>query len=135
VLTCPIGIIVSVINSIELYLKLQETMENELCTSKEFYNLSTDIHKCLVLNRENRLISGQTFMNDKYSVYVKLQENSDLMLLHFHDKLAQLPRVSPRWIKNKLARGDKSPIPSEVGTYSSEELQISRSATPPQEII
>lgn len=91
-LVCLLGLTISIINSIELFLKLQETLETELNCSKEFYNLSIDIKKTLLLDAENREISGQAYLQKKYSDYVKLQEQSNLISNTFNDGLNKLPK-------------------------------------------
>jgi hypothetical protein len=91
-IVCLLGLSVSVVNSIELFLKLQETLEMELNCSKEFYNLSIDIRKTLLLDRENRQLSGQTYLEKRYNDYVKLQEQSNLISNSFNDGLNNLPK-------------------------------------------
>ena len=91
-IVCLLGLSVSVVNSIELFLKLQETLEIELNCSKEFYNLSIDIRKTLLLDRENRQLSGQTYLEKRYNDYVKLQEQSNLISNNFNDGLNNLPK-------------------------------------------
>lgn len=91
-IVCLLGLSVSVVNSIELFLKLQETLEIELNCSKEFYNLSIDIRKTLLLDRENRQLAGQTYLEKRYNDYVKLQEQSNLISNSFNDGLNNLPK-------------------------------------------
>ena len=91
-IVCLLGLSVSVVNSIELFLKLQETLEMELNCSKEFYNLSIDIRKTLLLDRENRQLAGQTYLEKRYNDYVKLQEQSNLISNSFNDGLNNLPK-------------------------------------------
>ena len=91
-IVCLLGLSVSVVNSIELFLKLQETLETELNCSKEFYNLSIDIRKTLLLDRENRQLAGQTYLEKRYNDYVKLQEQSNLISNSFNDGLNNLPK-------------------------------------------
>lgn len=91
-IVCLLGLSVSVVNSIELFLKLQETLEIELNCSKEFYNLSIDIRKTLLLDRQNRQLSGQTYLEKRYNDYVKLQEQSNLISNSFNDGLNNLPK-------------------------------------------
>lgn len=91
-IVCLLGLAVSIVNSIELFLKLQETLEIELNCSKEFYNLSIDIRKTLLLDRENRQLSGQSYLEKRYNDYVKLQEQSNLINNSFNDGLNNLPK-------------------------------------------
>ena len=57
-----------------------------------FYNLSIDIRKTLLLDRENRQLAGQTYLEKRYNDYVKLQEQSNLISNNFNDGLNNLPK-------------------------------------------
>jgi hypothetical protein len=92
-ITCMIALFVGVINSIELFLAIQSTMEQELTTSKDFYILSIDIYKILLLHRNHRSIDGKTFLDDKYSIYCKLFEGSQLMNKEINDRLVPLLKI------------------------------------------
>lgn len=89
-ITCLIGLFIGIINSIELFLAIQTTMENELKISKEFYLLSVDIFKVLMLKRENRGDKGKLYLEEKYNIYCKLVENSVLVNTSIIDKLVPL---------------------------------------------
>ena len=91
-IVCLLGLSFSVFNRIELFLQLQETLDMELNCSKEFYNLSIDIRKTLLLDRENRQLAGQTYLEKRYNDYVKLQEQSNLISNSFNDGLNNLPK-------------------------------------------
>lgn len=130
-LVCLLGLTISIINSIELFLKLQETLETELNCSKEFYNLSIDIKKTLLLDAENREISGQAYLQKRYSDYVKLQEQSNLISNTFNDGLNILPKKSTmirKIIKKKdsdtsssSSTSSTSPLPN-LGQHDDREL-------------
>ena len=91
VLVCGLALFVSILNSIEMFLKINESMENELETSKLFYNLSINIQKTLLLDRENRTVEASVFLERSYSEYVKLMEQSNL-LLNVQDNLTEIPK-------------------------------------------
>jgi len=91
VLVCGLALFVSILNSIEMFLKINESMEQELEHSKLFYNLSINIQKTLLLDRENRSVEASVFLERSYSEYVKLMEQSNL-LLNVQDKLTELPK-------------------------------------------
>jgi hypothetical protein len=115
-ITCLIALFVGVINSIELFLAIQSTMEQELTTSKDFYILSIDIYKILLLHRNHRSIDGKTFLDDKYSIYCKLFEGSQLMNKEINDRLVPL-------LKNKTSNSHskaRSIFNSPFSTASSE---------------
>jgi hypothetical protein len=91
-ITCLIGMIMGIIGSLELYLGIQASMELELKQSKEFYTLAINLYKTLSLKRENRLDDGKEFLNDKYSLYTKLCESSNLLDVEMKtDLLARVP--------------------------------------------
>ena len=91
VLVCGLALFVSIINSIEMFLKINESMEQELEHSKLFYNLSINIQKTLLLDRENRTVEASVFLERSYSEYVKLMEQSNL-LLNVQDNLTEIPK-------------------------------------------
>ena len=91
VLVCGLALFVSILNSIEMFLKINESMEQELETSKQFYNLSINIQKTLLLDRENRTVEASVFLERSYSEYVKLMEQSNL-LLNVQDNLTEIPK-------------------------------------------
>jgi len=90
-LTCGLALFVSVLNSIEMFLKINESMEQELEHSKLYYNLSINIQKTLLLDRENRSVDASVYLERTYSEYVKLMEQSNL-LSNVQDKLTELPK-------------------------------------------
>ena len=97
-ITCMIALFVGIINSVELFLAIQSTMEQELTNSKDFYILSIDIYKLLLLNRNHRSIDGKSFLDDKYSIYCKLFEGSQLMDKEINDRLVPLLEIGPSTI-------------------------------------
>jgi hypothetical protein len=66
-------------------------MENELLISKDFYLLSVTIQKTIRLERRNRGVSGKSFLDDQFSTYCKLIEQSNLMCENISDQLTLLP--------------------------------------------
>ena len=92
-MTCIISLICAIITSIELYLGIQKTMENELIASKDFYLLAVDIYKIKSLPVEDRMVNARTYLDDKYKHYCKLVENSDPLdstIPHMKDQLAPI---------------------------------------------
>jgi hypothetical protein len=79
VLTCSLSLTVGIINSIELFLQIQENLELELKNAKDFYTLAVDIKKVLHLNREHRGINGINYLESKYNTYIKLIEGGNLV--------------------------------------------------------
>lgn len=89
---CLIGMLISMISSVELYLNIEKAMDNEMQQSKDFYILAIEIFKILKMKRQDRGENGKEFMNKKYSLYSKYKETSDLMRKKIkHDALARIP--------------------------------------------
>ena len=76
---CLISLVCGVISSVELFLSIQSTMENELIASKDFYLLSVDIFKILSLERATRMVNGKVYLDETYQIYCKLIENSNIV--------------------------------------------------------
>jgi len=89
-LTMGISMICSILNSVELFMEVEKSMSKELLVSKEFYILSTDIYRCLALDRSNRSIDGKTFLDESYNRYIKLYEQSNLLSKKIKDSLRPL---------------------------------------------
>jgi hypothetical protein len=89
--TCLVSLCCGIIGSIELYLSISSQMENALITSKAFYLLGTDIYKFLSLSPENRNEDSKLFLEEKFSHYQKLIENSNVIQKSVTDKLMPLP--------------------------------------------
>lgn len=90
-ITCGLALFVSVLNSVEMFLKINEMMEQELEHSKLYYNLSVNIQKTLLLDPENRSDKGPIYLEKTYSQYIKLMECSNL-LSNVQDKFMELPK-------------------------------------------
>ena len=117
-IVCLMTLSVSVINSIELYMKITETIELELDTSKKYYQLSIDIFKILNLDRENRKQLGCDALEKYYRDYTELYEASALISNSYKDNLALIPKGSlyKRQIKLSL------PSPSSNSSSSSSSI-------------
>jgi hypothetical protein len=89
-LTMAVSMICSILNSIELFMEIEKSMSRELVVSKEFYILSTDIYRCLALDRNNRSVDGKTFLDESYNRYIKLYEQSNLLNKKIKDSLRPL---------------------------------------------
>lgn len=101
IMTCLLALICSIIGSIELYLAIQKSMENELVVSKDYYILSVDIYKTLTLTKDHRPIPAKDYLDKKYNDYIKLFENSNLLVNTLSDKLNPLPQnMEIKMIKN-----------------------------------
>jgi hypothetical protein len=105
---------VSILNSIELFLKINETTILELETSKSYYQLSLNIHKTLRLKRENRKITGLDALEKFYRDYSELYESSALISKHYPDKLVDIEKK-----KNKFFNKPTSSTSSSTSSSSS----------------
>ena len=114
-LVCLINMSIGIINSIELYLKLQERMEQELEHSKSWYKLATDIFTLTEISEVNRDGTPKDYLKKFYSEYISLFEKSSLTGINYKDKLLGVTKVG------KLLGSDSS-----IGSSSSS----SSSSTP-----
>jgi len=90
-ITCVLSLSCSIIGSIELFLSIQSSMEDELIASKDFYLLGIEIFKVLSLARENRAVDGKVFLEEKFSTYQKLIENNSPIQKNIKDNLSPIP--------------------------------------------
>jgi hypothetical protein len=79
VLCCSISLICGIIASVELFLGIQNMMEKELITSKEFYILSSDIFKTLSVERQYRTVDGKIYLDNIHTKYCNLIEQCNLL--------------------------------------------------------
>ena len=93
-LTCGLALVVSILNSIELFLKISDTMEQENECSKSFYALAVNIRKTRMLERSRRQQEGAVYLEKTYSQYMTLMEKSNLLSGSIKDKFMELPKVS-----------------------------------------
>ena len=93
-LVSGISLIVGILGSIELFMKVSENMEVELLAQREFYILSISIYKILQLDIENRNLDMKLFLEETFSQYQKLIENSNVVEKKIKDKLTLLDGVS-----------------------------------------
>lgn len=118
-LVCLINLLIATINSIQIFLKISETCEAELETSRNYYHLATDIHKILSLEEPNRPMSGKECLDDIYRRYVELYESSNLLSVNYKDTMITLPKKKEtlRFLKPS-AKGkiDTPTPPSSVAT-------------------
>jgi len=68
-----------IIASVELFLGIQNIMEEELVSSKEFCILYSDIFKTLSVEREYRLINDKIYLDNIHTKYCNLIEKNNLL--------------------------------------------------------
>jgi len=69
----------SIISSIELFIGIQNIMEKEIESAKEFYILSTDIFKTLSIERKDRDIDGKIYLDNIHTQYCNLIQKSEII--------------------------------------------------------
>jgi hypothetical protein len=79
IMCCSISLICGIIASVELFLGLQNMMEKEIISSKEFYILSYDIFKILSVERQHRMVNGKIYLDNIHTKYCNLIERGNLI--------------------------------------------------------
>ncbi len=129
-IVCLLSLSVGIINSIELYLRIQDNLENELNTSKAYYALSIDLHKLLNLSQVNREGDPKEVLEEFYKRYEDLVQESNLLSSSYPDKLNKLPKVrsifSPR--ERKTIRSNRSNSSSSSISINSNALEDDQEA-------
>jgi len=86
-IVCLLSLMISIINSIELFLHISDNVETELEMSKKYYILSCDLYKLLMLEDINRPDNPKEQLKIYYSQYIDLYNESLLMRNNKYDKL------------------------------------------------
>ena len=121
-ITCAVSLLTGVITSIELFIGIQASMETEINSSKDFYILGIDIFRMLTLLPENRSIDGKTYLDEKYQVYCKLIETSDLLNKKIKENLIPC-QINDLVIRDFIPRNDSTLTPpSPVSSNRSDEV-------------
>ena len=122
-ITCLMSLFVGILNSVELYLRIQDNLEIELTTSKAYYALSIDLHKLLNLSQVNREGDPKQVLNEYYKRYEDLVQESNLLSASYPDKLNKLPKLKSMFSKTTplAASSSSSSSISSVGSNPMEE--------------
>ena len=112
-MVCILSLIVGIINSIELYLKIQDLIENELEKSKQFYELASDIFKVIRLDPENRPHNANETLDEFYNRYITLFNDSNL-IKNIKDEILTIEKnknvpSSATTISSNASSSDNSP--------------------------
>jgi hypothetical protein len=81
VVSCGISIIITILTSIKLYMKINETLSIEQELSIKYKILSLEIYKFLSLTNETRGITEIEYLNKVYVQYIKLVEQSEVIMI------------------------------------------------------
>ena len=100
-IVCLMSLTVGILNSIELYLRIQDNLESELTTSKSYYALSIDLHRVLNLSQINRDGDPKQVLEEYYKKYEDLIQESNLLSESYPDKLNKLPKVKSIFSKKR----------------------------------
>ena len=122
-ITCLMSLFVGILNSFELYLRIQDNLEIELTTSKAYYALSIDLHKLLNLSQINREGDPKQVLNEYYKRYEDLVQESNLLSASYPDKLNKLPKIRGLFSKTTplAASSSSSSSISSIGSNPMEE--------------
>tara|TARA_R110001606_G_scaffold392577_1_gene561660 strand:+ start:414 stop:968 length:555 start_codon:yes stop_codon:yes gene_type:complete len=118
--TACVSLLCGIIGSVELYLSIQQNMETELITSKDYYLLGIEIFKMLSLQESNRNVDLKTFLDEKFGVYQKLCENSNVLEKKILDKLCPVPVIT----ENIRSYRSQSTLTAEESSLSSNEVIV-----------
>ena len=100
-----LALVCGVLGSIELFLKVSDNMVISLTAARELYVLHIEIRKTLRLRAEDRGVDAKTYLDNVYTRYVDIIQNSKLVIrpesehdftdtnMEISDKINQL--VSP----------------------------------------
>ena len=115
-ITCLMSLFVGILNSFELYLRIQDNLEIELTTSKAYYALSIDLHKLLNLSQINREGDPKQVLNEYYKRYEDLVQESNLLSASYPDKLNKLPKIKGMFSKLKSPTSSASSSSSSINS-------------------
>ena len=114
-ITTSISMFIAVITSIKLYLNLASNINQEISLSKDFYILSISIFKTINLKETDRGVEAVQFLNECYSQYIKLIEQSSLLRKHIrHDELTKIEMTNKKY--DNISDCSNSSIGSESPT-------------------
>lgn len=100
IICCLMSLVTGLIGSIELFLQIQKRMESDLTYSRDYYLLAIDIYKVLSLDPKNRNGDGGTFLDDKFNIYRKMVENSNILDKKIIDQLAPVDTRFAKYHEN-----------------------------------
>jgi hypothetical protein len=90
VLNSMLSLIVGVIGSIELFLGVQQKINADMSSSRNFYNLAIDIFNILSLQRNNRHVESLIYLDQKMTQYNKYIAESNIRSDYIKDNLFTL---------------------------------------------
>lgn len=127
---CGLGLIAGIITSIELFYNIAENMKSELQSSRAFYALSVDIYKTLALLPSNRNPEARSYLEQCFTEYLKLTEQSNILEKNVTDYLQPITDAVRKSAKqNKslttLSSNELPPqVPNEIGENANESVEM-----------
>jgi hypothetical protein len=115
VITCSVSMVISILNSIKLYMKSTENSSEEQELAISYKTLALDIFKTLSLPNEDRGTDGLVYLNNIYNKYVNLVDNSSI--LHQMNKKDNLLVIDPKLLNvdggSSISSNNSNPIRNE----------------------
>lgn len=90
VVSCGISMIITIISSVELYMRIIDQLEINRDLAVKYKVLSLDIYKIISLPLDQRGVDTLVYLNEAYASYIKLIESSDIMQLGNKDNLLKI---------------------------------------------
>jgi hypothetical protein len=91
IINCGLALLCSIIGSVEIYLGLSKTVEDEFLISKEYYLLSINVYKVLSLEHGNRPSDSRIVLEGFWNEYSRLIDKSHLIDKRVLDSLQPIP--------------------------------------------
>lgn len=89
-INCGVSVLIALIVVVQYLMSYQKQTEEELIKFKEYYTLSAQIFKILNIDRAERKIDGNLFLQEKFGKYQELVSTSDV-IQDYKDGLLEQP--------------------------------------------
>ena len=103
ILCCSISLICGIIASLELFVGIQNIMEKELISSKEFYILYYDIFTTLSIERQYRILNGKIYLDNIHTKFCNLIEHSNVIETESQEIKTQLIQTIEHKVEHNTA--------------------------------
>jgi len=125
IINAVVSLICGIITSIELFLNVQKKMESELISHKDYYHLNLDIFKTITLEPEKRNVDGKSFLDEKFSEFQKLLQNSNAIdpylmpnLNRIEDEIQKIDFIEHHYNETNSSVSSNPPLPPASPTTS-----------------